>query len=266
MRDYHGPVGLVTQRIPQWYLEAIYGIGIKTRPIEEGGTGEPTGEELLRAYARARGFFTQGLGQPDESRAARYVLKDYVNGKLLFVEPPPESEDGKAFNTELYAETSLPEKRRAALVAGTDRLNLTDTLSPDHVSSPALESHEDLTDSQSNTTYMLPSEQTAAPSGQKSQNLDKAFFGARSNGGHVTRPFNFKYTEQGIQQNDAGSLGDGTEIAGGKQLSGRKARTVVALENGLDPKDVQLTSGKKHFKGGPKMGKKKIRGIRTDDD
>ena len=28
-------------------------------------------------------------GNPDEARAARYILKDYVNGKLLFSNPPP---------------------------------------------------------------------------------------------------------------------------------------------------------------------------------
>lgn len=28
-------------------------------------------------------------GQPDQPRSARYVLKDYVNGKLLFCIAPP---------------------------------------------------------------------------------------------------------------------------------------------------------------------------------
>lgn len=28
-------------------------------------------------------------GQPDQSRSARYVLKDYVNGKLLYSNAPP---------------------------------------------------------------------------------------------------------------------------------------------------------------------------------
>lgn len=30
-----------------------------------------------------------GQGNPDEARSARYLLKDYVNGKLLFCHPPP---------------------------------------------------------------------------------------------------------------------------------------------------------------------------------
>lgn len=38
-----------------------------------------------------RGFMT-ARGQPDQSRSARYVLKDYVNGKLLYCHAPPELE------------------------------------------------------------------------------------------------------------------------------------------------------------------------------
>jgi len=32
------------------------------------------------------------FGMPDTSRAARYILKDYVNAKLLFAHPPPSIE------------------------------------------------------------------------------------------------------------------------------------------------------------------------------
>jgi large subunit GTPase 1 len=39
----------------------------------------------------ARGFTRSGQGNPDEARAARYILKDYVNAKLLFCHPPPTS-------------------------------------------------------------------------------------------------------------------------------------------------------------------------------
>lgn len=31
-------------------------------------------------------------GQPDQSRSARYVLKDYVCGKLLYCHAPPDRE------------------------------------------------------------------------------------------------------------------------------------------------------------------------------
>jgi len=42
-----------------------------------------------------------GQGNPDESRSARYVLKDYVNGKLLFCHPPPAISD-VAFNQQTH--------------------------------------------------------------------------------------------------------------------------------------------------------------------
>ncbi|KAF4469883.1 GTP-binding MMR1 [Fusarium albosuccineum] len=246
LREFQGPVGLVTQRVPQPFLEAIYGIQIRTRAIEEGGTGIPTAAELLRAYARARGFQTQGLGQPDESRAARYILKDYVNGKLLFVSPPPGIDDAANFNRELYDEQHLPEKRRAALSAAMDQLSVVDSAS----SEPFLAIDDDAVDLASTIDVPLPA-------GPKTQQLDKGFFGASSSQGHVSKPFNYQYSEQGK-----------ADPLAGKHLSGRKARTMVALENGLDPKDVQMASSKKHFKGNPRGGKGKRRAARRagDDD
>lgn len=110
MREHTGPVALVSQRIPKDFLQATYGFTIHTRSLEEGGTGIPTAEEVLAAYARARGFYTQGQGNPDTSRASRYVLKDYVSGKLLHVHPPPNGGDGADFNLEHY-DMQLAKKR-----------------------------------------------------------------------------------------------------------------------------------------------------------
>ena len=218
LREFIGPAGLVAQRIPQLFFEAIYGIKVHTRPLEEGGTGIPTASEILRAYAKARGFATTGQGQPDESRAARYVLKDYVSGKLLFCHPPPTDPpiESHEFNRELYDMAHLPQKRRTAFAAQVEL------------------------DFDANSEVSLMNHQGEVPppavQGQKSSNLDKGFFGTgRGNAGHLTMPFNHKYSEQGI--------------ASGRHLSGRKQRAMIALEKGLDPSEVML-SGKKHFKGG----------------
>jgi large subunit GTPase 1 len=121
LREVTGPVQLIAQRIPKYFLEAIYGISIFTKPVDEGGTGIPTAEEVLVAYARARGFMRSGQGNPDESRAARYVLKDYVNAKLLYCQPPPDygsdsSDPGAEFNKEIYRLDMLPEQRRTQIV------------------------------------------------------------------------------------------------------------------------------------------------------
>ena len=113
MREHTAPVELVTHRIPKSVLEGIYGLRIPILPISEGGTGIPTASEFLSVYAVARGFFTSGQGNPDESRASRYILKDYVNAKLLYCHPPPGA-DADAFNAETrdLIKMALAEKLR----------------------------------------------------------------------------------------------------------------------------------------------------------
>jgi large subunit GTPase 1 len=41
-----------------------------------------------------RGFMTQN-GQPDNARSARYILKDFVDGKLLYCSAPPNYSQNK---------------------------------------------------------------------------------------------------------------------------------------------------------------------------
>ncbi|KIN06197.1 hypothetical protein OIDMADRAFT_155121 [Oidiodendron maius Zn] len=213
LREFTGPAGLVARRIPRAFLEALYGMKIITRPLEEGGTGVPTADEMLTAYAKARGFTRTGQGQPDESRAARYILKDYVNGKLLFCQPPPVDIDPLEFNRELYDEGHLPEKRRLALAA------MESSISDQH--------------------SVANSDMISLQEGPKSKQLDGAFFAqGQGNSAHLRMPFNHKYSEQGT--------------ASGKQLSGRKQKTMAALEKDIDPNDVKLLTSKKHFKHGKK--------------
>ena len=215
LREFTGPAGLVAHRIPQSFFEALYGVKVRTRPVEEGGTGIPTAEEILTAYAIARGFATTGQGQPDQSRAARYILKDYVSGKLLFCHPPPSEPpiDAREFNRDLYDQAHLPQKRQAMLAAHAEA---------------ALTGSED--PSLMDDMASLP----AVPvQGEKSNRLDKRFFGpGQSSAGHLSRPFNYQYSEQGK-----------------RQLSGRKLQMVTALEKGIDPAELKTMNSKKHFKG-----------------
>ena len=74
-------VSLLVSRVPGHVLEAKYGLVLPS--------GEAvTSERLLTAYGTLRGFMTAG-GRPDQARAARILLKDYVGGKLLYCEAPP---------------------------------------------------------------------------------------------------------------------------------------------------------------------------------
>lgn len=93
LRDYMAPAALLTERIPKVFLEQTYGIKLHTEPV--------TALDLLNTYAQHRGFTRTGGGEPDASRAARLVLKDYVNARLPFCVPPPDySLSAQEFNSE----------------------------------------------------------------------------------------------------------------------------------------------------------------------
>ncbi|OQD74388.1 hypothetical protein PENDEC_c011G01459 [Penicillium decumbens] len=237
-REFTGPAGLVAKRIPKHFMENVYGVKIPIRPIEEGGTGVPTASEILRAYARARGFSTQGLGQPDESRAARYILKDYVNGKLLYVHPPPTPEgepviDPNEFNLELYDIAHLPPRRQAILAKTIVDVDADLDSEVGSIASANVETHA------------LP--------GQRSRNIDSGFFGTATgpSAGRLSVPFQHKYTEQGQQMR--------------QQLTGRKERMMIAMERGIDVSEVRSGSSKKHFKGNKKRAKGKRNNPQDDD-
>ncbi|XP_069690184.1 large subunit GTPase 1 homolog [Periplaneta americana] len=88
LRDHVPPVTLVASLIPRHELEYMYGIMLPAPMEGEDPLRPPTAEELLNAYGYNRGFMTQN-GQPDNPRSARYVLKDFVKGKLLYCHAPP---------------------------------------------------------------------------------------------------------------------------------------------------------------------------------
>lgn len=89
IRDEVAPINLVANQFPRSVFESMYGITLPA-PLEgEDPHRPPTSEELLNSYGFMRGFMT-ARGLPDNPRAARYILKDYVNGKLLYCHAPPD--------------------------------------------------------------------------------------------------------------------------------------------------------------------------------
>ncbi|XP_029284740.1 large subunit GTPase 1 homolog [Cottoperca gobio] len=88
MRDHVPAVSHICQVIPRHVSEGTYGINIIRPREDEDPDRAPSSEEMLMAYGYMRGFMT-AHGQPDQSRSARYILKDFVSGKLLYCHPPP---------------------------------------------------------------------------------------------------------------------------------------------------------------------------------
>ncbi|GMH99704.1 hypothetical protein TrLO_g1752 [Triparma laevis f. longispina] len=111
MRNHWPVVGLICQRIAREVLNGTYGFKLPI-VIPEGHNPNalpppPTAEELLTEYCRARSIIAAGSGVPDWQRASRVVVKDYVEGKLLFNHPPPElerkEEKGYIIDTQMTA-------------------------------------------------------------------------------------------------------------------------------------------------------------------
>lgn len=94
LRDHVPAVSLLGILIPRHILEDTYGIMLPPPIDGEDPDRPPTSEEILNTYGYNRGYMTQN-GQPDNPRSARYLLKDYVNGKLLYCLAPPDIEQNK---------------------------------------------------------------------------------------------------------------------------------------------------------------------------
>ncbi|KAK7093774.1 large subunit GTPase 1 homolog [Littorina saxatilis] len=103
--DSEPPVSLVCERIGREAFQGTYNINLPPPEEWEDPDKGPGAYELLHHYGLLRGFMSH-KGNPDRPRAARYILKDYVNGKLLFCHPPPGIE-AAAFQKPPYAEPKV---------------------------------------------------------------------------------------------------------------------------------------------------------------
>ncbi len=81
LRDYFSPVDAICSRISRTQITQLYGLDIPKWKQLDAIT-------LLQCHATMRGFY-KDKGRPDESRSARIVLKDFIAGKLLYCQTPP---------------------------------------------------------------------------------------------------------------------------------------------------------------------------------
>lgn len=100
--DHLTPVSLIADRIPAPLFEGVYGLRFPaltdgvyadTDVLLRAAPGHVSATMLLDTHARARGFMSDH-GAPDQSRSSRILLKDYVNGRIIFAHAPPPNEIG----------------------------------------------------------------------------------------------------------------------------------------------------------------------------
>jgi large subunit GTPase 1 len=163
----------------------------------------------------ARGFSRAGQGTPDEARASRYILKDYVNAKLLYCHPPPDV-NSDSFNEETRAlslERVAGKKRAPVTRVGKDSITFIPTdkpTSPNGTDAPVIQG-----------------------TGRRSNALDKDFFendtnlsarpfiqGGGQSGAVISRVL--LYPHQHAVADDGTPLSRKAIMAGGPQGSGKK--------------------------------------------
>lgn len=88
MTSHREAVQVVADKVPRHVIEEVYKISLPKPKSYESQSRPPLASELLRAYCASRGY-TAASGLPDETRAARQILKDYIDGKLPHFELPP---------------------------------------------------------------------------------------------------------------------------------------------------------------------------------
>ena len=131
MRDHWPVVGLICARIPREILNAQYGFKLpySKEHLDPSTVPLPTAEELLTTYCIARSMIAASSGIPDYQMAARLVIKDYADGKLLFCHSPPTANSGM-FQREtillaLSRTKKLREKFETVIVGQQQRLETT---------------------------------------------------------------------------------------------------------------------------------------------
>lgn len=88
MTEHREAVQVVANKVPRHVIEDVYKITLPKPKPYEPQSRPPLASEFLRAYCASRGYVASS-GLPDETRAARQILKDYLDGKLPHFEMPP---------------------------------------------------------------------------------------------------------------------------------------------------------------------------------
>ena len=88
MKDYLNPIALVISRVYPEVFENTYALNFPKSSIS--GRRLPLDpHSLLQTYSAKHGYYGAHHAGPDEPRGARYILKDFVSGKIPYCCPPP---------------------------------------------------------------------------------------------------------------------------------------------------------------------------------
>ena len=108
MKDFISPVSLIVLRVPREVLEHHYHINLPS--VESKSYSASV---FLQVFGAKKGLVT-GRGLPNEAIAARHVLKDYVNGGLLFCHLRPDY--NKALHGDIQQSGFITKKKEEEVI------------------------------------------------------------------------------------------------------------------------------------------------------
>ncbi|VYS45412.1 unnamed protein product [Arabidopsis thaliana] len=88
MTEHREAIQVVADKVPRRVIESVYNISLPKPKTYERQSRPPHAAELLKSYCASRGYVASS-GLPDETKAARLILKDYIGGKLPHYAMPP---------------------------------------------------------------------------------------------------------------------------------------------------------------------------------
>ncbi|XP_065316737.1 large subunit GTPase 1 homolog isoform X2 [Gordionus sp. m RMFG-2023] len=87
--DPLGPTSLVARKVGIDGFHNLYGLALDETIFDKSSSNASLSQAILTAHSKSRGFSTM-LGEPDFHKSCRIILKDYINGRLIYCEPPPD--------------------------------------------------------------------------------------------------------------------------------------------------------------------------------
>jgi hypothetical protein len=130
LREHVSPMRLVCQRIPRSTLISTYGVKLPV-PVSASLASpptqlrQPTVSELLDAFCIMRGFMASTHAGADHPRAARTILKDYCEGKLVYCHPPP---TGWTKSAAVPSLSTVPSTNTSSATSSYSRVTLDDNV------------------------------------------------------------------------------------------------------------------------------------------
>lgn len=121
MTEHREAIQVVADKVPRHVIESVYNITLPKPKTYERQSRPPLAAELLRAYCASRGYVASS-GLPDETKAARQILKDYIGGKLPHFAMPPgmTEEDNTGPETGSDSEEGSDDEEESEQVPGID--------------------------------------------------------------------------------------------------------------------------------------------------